>query len=171
MLEPAVARISVALTQRLNHTLRLMEAPGPSHGLALSMEQLLVSTGKELSRSRLEAPQGRGLDEERCGMVDRMRQSLVREVSGEESAPDLTTLFRKSGLSRFQALRLFRRHYGITPYAYQLHFRIAHAKRSLRGGAPLAQVAANYGFVDQSHFTRHFKRLVGVTPGQYARSR
>jgi len=33
-----------------------------------------------------------------------------------------------------------------------------------------AQVAADCGFADQSHFTRHFKRLTGVTPAQYARA-
>jgi AraC-like DNA-binding protein len=43
------------------------------------------------------------------------------------------------------------------------------AQKSLREGLQPAHVAAEYGFVDQSHLTRHFKRLVGVTPAQYAR--
>jgi AraC-like DNA-binding protein len=37
-------------------------------------------------------------------------------------------------------------------------------------GAPAADVAVRCGFVDQSHFTRHFKRIAGVTPAQYALS-
>ena len=40
------------------------------------------------------------------------------------------------------------------------------AQRSRRAGGPPAQVAAEHGFVDQSHVTRHFKRRVGVTPAQ-----
>jgi len=73
------------------------------------------------------------------------------------------------GLSRFQALRAFKRHYGMPPHAYQLRVRVGLAQRSLRAGGQPAQVAAEYGFVDQSHLTRHFKRLVGVTPAQYQR--
>lgn len=37
-------------------------------------------------------------------------------------------------------------------------------------GRPAAEVAAEAGFYDQSHFTRHFKCVVGTTPGRYARS-
>ena len=43
------------------------------------------------------------------------------------------------------------------------------AQKSLREGVSPADVAAELGFVDQSHFTRHFKRLVGVTPARYVR--
>ena len=35
---------------------------------------------------------------------------------------------------------------------------------------PLAEVALHAGFSDQSQFCRHFKRLVGVTPGQFRRA-
>jgi AraC-like DNA-binding protein len=82
---------------------------------------------------------------------------------------DLRTLAAQVGLSRFQALRAFKRHYGMPPHAYQLRVRVGLAQRSLRAGGQPAQVAAEYGFVDQSHLTRHFKRLVGVTPAQYQR--
>ena len=82
---------------------------------------------------------------------------------------DLRTLAAQAGLSRFQALRAFKRHYGMPPHAYQLRVRVGLAQRSLRAGGQPAQVAADYGFVDQSHLTRHFKRLVGVTPAQYQR--
>jgi AraC-like DNA-binding protein len=52
-----------------------------------------------------------------------------------------------------------------------LRVRIGLAQRALRAGLPSADVAANHGFVDQSHFSRHFKQLVGVTPVAYARAR
>jgi len=81
---------------------------------------------------------------------------------------DLQTLAERAGLSRFQALRAFKRRYGLPPHAYQLCKRVQQAKAMLRGGAAPADVAAHCGFVDQSHFIRHFKRIVGVTPTRYA---
>jgi AraC-like DNA-binding protein len=39
----------------------------------------------------------------------------------------------------------------------------------LRAGLPIAIVAAEAGFYDQAHLTRHFKRIVGLTPGRYAK--
>ena len=53
------------------------------------------------------------------------------------------------------------------PHAFQTQVRVARAKALLLRGWPISQAAAHTGFADQSHLTRHFKRLVGVTPGQY----
>jgi AraC-like DNA-binding protein len=49
------------------------------------------------------------------------------------------------------------------------HARVERAKQVLQAGTDLslAEVAAHAGFSDQSQFSRHFKRLVGVTPGQF----
>jgi AraC-like DNA-binding protein len=41
----------------------------------------------------------------------------------------------------------------------------------LAAGVPIARVAAETGFADQSHLARHFKHLTGVTPGQYRKGR
>ncbi|HEY1536352.1 MAG TPA: AraC family transcriptional regulator, partial [Polyangiaceae bacterium] len=93
----------------------------------------------------------------------------MRECLNEEGFDvDLDTLARRAGLSRFQALRSFKRRYGLPPHAYQLCLRVSRARRMLLAGAPPADVAAHCGFVDQSHFIRHFKRIVGVTPSRYA---
>ena len=95
----------------------------------------------------------------------------MRECLNEEGLSiDLETLAKQAGLSRFQALRAFKQRYGLPPHAYQLCLRIAHAQSLLRQGAAAAEVALRCGFADQSHFNRHFKRLNGVTPMQYARA-
>lgn len=83
---------------------------------------------------------------------------------------DLYALAEETGRSRYQVLRAFKRRYGLPPHAYHLCVRIAESQRLLAGGQSPAQVAIAAGFVDQSHFSKHFKRLVGVTPAQYARS-
>ena len=75
------------------------------------------------------------------------------------------------GLSPFYLNRVFSRTLGMPPHAYFTQIRVERAKALLPLGLPLAQVAAETGFVDQSHLTRHFKRIVGVTPGQFAQQR
>lgn len=82
---------------------------------------------------------------------------------------DLYALAAETGRSRYQVLRAFKRRYGLPPHAYQLCVRIARAQGALLRGESPAQVAVQYGFVDQSHFSKHFRRLVGVTPASYAR--
>jgi AraC-like DNA-binding protein len=84
---------------------------------------------------------------------------------------DLETLAQTAGMSKFQALRAFKRRYGLPPHEYQMCLRIALARRSLLAGVSQAEVAAHCGFVDQSHMIRHFKRIVGVTPMRYVGSR
>jgi len=75
-----------------------------------------------------------------------------------------------AGLSRFHLLRAFKKRYGVPPHAYQVNLRISCARRLLRKGVSSGETALYVGFADQSHFTRHFKRILGVTPGQYVRS-
>jgi AraC-like DNA-binding protein len=99
--------------------------------------------------------------------AQRMRDCLEADV---RDALDLEALAREVGLSRFQALRAFKRAFGLPPHAYRLRKKVADARRSLRGGARVADVAASHGFVDESHFGRHFKRHYGVTPATYARA-
>jgi transcriptional regulator GlxA family with amidase domain len=54
------------------------------------------------------------------------------------------------------------------PHAYQIQVRLLRAKKLLRSGRHPADVAYATGFADQSHFSRHFKRLMGLTPARYA---
>jgi AraC-like DNA-binding protein len=94
----------------------------------------------------------------------------MRECLHEEGFDiDLETLARKVGLSRYQALRSFKRRYGLPPHAYQMAVRLGQARRLLSEGSPSVDVALRCGFADQSHFNRHFKQTYGVTPVHYAR--
>jgi AraC-like DNA-binding protein len=72
-------------------------------------------------------------------------------------------------LSPFYLTRLFRADIGISPHKYLNQLRINKARSMLQEGHSLVDVAYSTGFSDQSHFTRHFKRIVGVTPGHYTR--
>jgi len=96
--------------------------------------------------------------------VQRARQYLEANYHYNISLKDLA---HHVNLSPFYLSRVFRKMVGLPPHAYLTQLRIQKAKMLLRLGLPIAQVALNTGFVDQSHLNRHFKRIVGVTPGQY----
>jgi AraC-like DNA-binding protein len=73
-------------------------------------------------------------------------------------------------LSPFHLVRVFHDEIGLPPHAYLTQVRIRRAKGLLARNYPLTEVAFETGFVDQSHLTKRFKRIVGVTPGQYRKN-
>jgi AraC-like DNA-binding protein len=81
----------------------------------------------------------------------------------------LEELAALAGLSVCRFVTVFRRQIGLTPYRFICHRRISYAKRLLRDGVPMALAASEAGFFDQSHFSRHFKNICGITPGRYLR--
>ncbi len=84
--------------------------------------------------------------------------------------PSLERLSEIAGLSRFHFLRVFSRRMGLPPHAYLTQLRVGRAKDLIGRGNAIADVALETGFSDQSHLNRHFKRIVGVTPGTYSNS-
>ncbi|MFC8130440.1 AraC family transcriptional regulator [Streptomyces sp. NPDC057302] len=67
-------------------------------------------------------------------------------------------------------VRAFSGAFGIAPHQYVMSRRVDHARRLLLAGQPPGEAAVAAGFYDQSHLTRHFKRVVGIAPGRYART-
>jgi AraC family transcriptional regulator len=66
--------------------------------------------------------------------------------------------------------RLFKRSAGMTPYQWFIHQRLAHAKFLLEASEdPLPEIALACGFADQSHFTRTFSGIEGISPGAWRR--
>jgi AraC-like DNA-binding protein len=79
----------------------------------------------------------------------------------------LNQLASVAHLSPFHFIRVFQKELGLPPHAYLTQARVNRAKTLLAKGRKIADTAFETGFVDQSHLTRHFKRITGVTPGQY----
>lgn len=79
----------------------------------------------------------------------------------------LAELAAECGLSRFHLLRIFKNATGLTPVAYRTQRRIEKARSLMRTRRSIAEIALEVGFADQSHLTRNFQRLVGVSPSQY----
>lgn len=79
----------------------------------------------------------------------------------------MAQLSSEACLSQFHMQRSFLRIKGVSPYEYLMKCRIDRAGELLLAGGSLSAIAAEVGFSDQSHFTRFFKRLFGVTPGRF----
>jgi AraC-like DNA-binding protein len=111
------------------------------------------------------------VDTTRCERATRAvraaRAYLHDSLPNKVTLDDLAT---HSRLDKFHLVRAFRAELGLPPYEYLTHARIAKAKELLQRGARVADAAAQVGFCDESQLHRHFRRIVGITPGQFARS-
>ncbi|MGC5014045.1 AraC family ligand binding domain-containing protein [Streptosporangium sp. DT93] len=98
----------------------------------------------------------------------RRAQEILRERLVDP--PTVEDLARAVGTSPFALIRAFKAATGLPPHAYLNTLRIMRARRLLQTGVPPARVAGDVGFTDQSHLSRHFKRIVGVPPAAYQRA-
>jgi len=97
----------------------------------------------------------------------------LRDLLDEHLAEPVTLGAAAAQLGRSvpHLVRSFTREFGVSPHTYLIGRRVDAARRALLQGARPADVAADLGFYDQAHFTRHFKRHVAVTPARFARGR
>lgn len=125
--------------------------------------RILDALGGLLLRHAADPPAMRAVGNENASvkrMIDYINDNYSRNISVEE-------LSGVAHLSPFHLIRVFAERTGLTPHAYLTQVRIRRAMSRLAGRRSLARIALETGFADQSHFTRRFKRIVGVTPGQY----
>ncbi|THG30274.1 AraC family transcriptional regulator [Naasia lichenicola] len=98
------------------------------------------------------------------GLRELLDSRIETGVSLHEAAELLKT-------SSDRLVRSFVGSFGVAPHSYLTGRRVELARRHLLDGRPAAEAAALAGFYDQSHLTRHFKRLIGVPPATFARAR
>ncbi|HTV24962.1 MAG TPA: AraC family transcriptional regulator [Polyangiaceae bacterium] len=80
----------------------------------------------------------------------------------------LDELADHAAFDKFHLCRAFRAQVGLPPHAYLTRLRVMRAKELLAAGTKPSDVAARVGLYDQSQLGRHFRRIVGTTPGRYA---
>jgi AraC-like DNA-binding protein len=103
---------------------------------------------------------------QRAHVVRRVRAYLEENFA---TAIGLTELAAVAEVSPFHLVRIVRKELGLPPHALLNQVRIRRARELLIQGMATVDVALAVGFCDQSHFGRHFKRTVGVSPARFAR--
>jgi AraC-like DNA-binding protein len=94
--------------------------------------------------------------------IELLRDRLQEQVT-------LDALAHHAGTDKFHLCRAFRAQVGLPPHAYLTRLRIMRAKELLAAGVRPSEIAPRVGLYDQSQLNRHFRRIVGTTPGAYAR--
>ncbi|MEG8279219.1 helix-turn-helix domain-containing protein [Streptomyces sp. AHA2] len=138
-------------------------------GEELEAESRLLLVGERLREHLRGHPRGEAGRPRAAGpaVARRLRELLderVVEGIGLREAAGLV------GAHPAHLVRAFSAAYGIAPHQYLTSLRVGRARRLLLEGRSPGEVAVAAGFYDQSHLTRHFRRLVGVPPGRYRRS-
>jgi AraC-like DNA-binding protein len=144
---------------QLSAALRALEHSGSGLEREQALAELLMALRGTIRADALEHDAG-------LAAVERARALLVSELG---VLPSLDELSQAAGANKFVLLRRFKRTFGITPHAYAVAVRLDRARELLARGVHAADVAARLGFSDQAHFTRSFRRSVGLTPVRYAR--
>ncbi len=150
-----VAAILRATIHALNHSSNRLHR----ESLVFSSLQLLMS------RHAKTRPQPINRNKAKPNVV-MAKQFLDEQASDNISLSELAKLVN---LSPYYLVKQFVKCYGLPPHAYQIQARLRLAKSLLSKGHKQLDVALACGFHDQSHFSRHFKRALGVTPGRYAK--
>lgn len=129
---------------------------------SLASDELLLRSLSMLATKASERPKSPTSGNDQA--LKRVRDYLHEQVGRPVTMSELSAL---SSLSRFQLTRQFQQRYGLPVHGYLRHVRLEAAKRRLARGHEIAVVAADLGFVDQSHFHRRFRGSYGLTPGQW----
>lgn len=100
-------------------------------------------------------------------------QTIMARLEAQIDRPlDLAGLAESAGLTPAAFSRAFKSIFGLPPTRYFTRLRVELAAHRLHDPSPVSldRIATEFGFYDQSHLNRQFKRLLGVTPGEYRRN-
>ncbi len=149
------------LAMRLAHVFASLTEPSS----LLQNESLLLSVVARLITDHL--LRGHALSDAGREHAAVLRVKDWLDANSEQNV-SIHSLAGLAGLSPYYLVRAFHREVGIPPHKYQTIVRINRARKLLRSGAAISEVAYRTGFCDQSHLNRCFKRTLGITPGKYA---
>ncbi len=123
-----------------------------------------VGRHAESSRSAPKVKSGGGLTQWQLRrVVEFMQRRMAHPITTKEIAASID-------LSDSHFRRGFKIATGVTPYSWLLNARIGEARKMLvEASAPLSEIASAVGFGDQSHFTRMFQKVMGVSPRAWQR--
>lgn len=158
-------------SSRLGWLIRGLADEAESRGASgpLFVDALTMALGVQISEAisggfAAAAPDGRGLGPRQLARAIELIEA--RLASGIQ----VTELAQAASLSVSRFVHAFKEAVGTAPHQFLIARRLERAREDLeRGGSTIAAVAQRWGFTDQSHFTRLFRRKFGVTPGRSLR--
>jgi AraC-like DNA-binding protein len=131
---------------------------------ALEAEVLLIDVLRQLGERHGVRPSARGRAATASRAVLIARDYLQEHFANPVKLAELASV---CDTSPYHLVRSFRDALGMPPHAYLTQIRSNHARDLILRGVPVSTAAYRCGFADQSHLTRTFKRIFGVTPGAY----
>lgn len=140
-------RAAAALLEDYERPLSRLEYQDALYDLALALRET-AGGGVAIKRANREA-------------AAEAREYIEAHLAGRFSLEELE---RATGNCRWQLSRDFRAMFGTSPYRYLTLRRLDLARRLMRNGGAIAEIAYECGFSDQSHFGRVFKQAYGLTP-------
>jgi len=158
--------------------------PGAAHRVQVPGHARALALGRE-ARRRLLEPHADLLALEQCALEFAGLQASADEPSKPprpqalgpvlehiaehyQQPLSLTQLAAIAGQTELRLLRDFTRAIGMTPHAWIVEVRLQAARRMIEhSDLPLAAIALDAGFAHQSHMGSAFRKLLGMTPGQY----
>lgn len=143
--------------RRLHETLEFSDDP-------MEREQAMLSTVAALFLKYADLKPQSATIPDNHRVIMQARDYIQSHYMQSITLQELATL---ANLSPYHFSRLFRDVIGLPPHAYLNQVRVDKARALLKSGMLIADVAVAVGFTDQSHLTRRFKRVLGVTPGRY----
>jgi AraC-like DNA-binding protein len=163
LIGPATDRPNVAdplLWDRIGRLHGSLARPGETLEAESRLALVLDRLGTRLRRRPVAVtPPPRGVADDLRDLLD---ERLTAGLTLDEAA-------RLLGVHPAHLVRAFTKRFAIPPHRYVTGRRVEMARRLLLSGMPASAVAGEVGFYDQSHLTRHFKRMLGVTPSRYVR--
>jgi len=127
---------------------------------------LAVHLIRNISAPRLTARRTQG------ALPQKKLRTVTEYVEEHLAGLSLEQMAASAHLSPFHFARQFKAATGLPPHQYLIARRVERAQQLLQpdGDLSQAEIAARAGFLDQSQFSHHFKRIVGVTPRQFRKS-
>ncbi|MGL6339868.1 MAG: helix-turn-helix domain-containing protein [Waterburya sp.] len=158
--DPTIQGIVQALKADLADECPAGKLYGESFGASLAVHLVKNFSIVSLTSDRLEALSSKKQQE----VLDFIEAYLDTDIRLEDLA-------KIAGISKYYFCRLFKQAMQIPPHQYVVRRRIERAKELLKySDLTIVEIALACGFAHQSHLSRHFKRIIGISPQKFRNS-
>ncbi len=162
-----VADVTTPCTTQIATALRDLAQAKALHLYPFLAESLALALATETIK-RLSSRAADLMERTKNGLSRERKQRVIDFAEANiDKLISLSDMAAVANLSPFHFSRSFKLSTGMTPAKFMLSRRIERAKRLLKDGMSIAEVAFACAFSNQAHFTTAFKQVVGVTPGQF----